>query len=205
MIYPHLLDFGIITFVQQWFTNRDKGTKGGGKKYSHVQDHLNRWIKQEGANKDVYFSVMIDLYAFPKDDQTAYDEEIRNVVEPIKKVQLLEGKIALRTNFHRFIPDVQLHEFEALILSDPMALENYFYSEKANIEKLYQEVKDMAPETINETPDGAPSKRIEKYIPQYKDQKATAGPIVTEKIGLQSIRMNCPHFNEWINKLEALA
>lgn len=35
--------------------------------------------------------------------------------------------------------------------------------------------------------------------------KASAGPIVAEKIGLPTLRLKCEHFREWLGKLERLA
>ncbi|WP_315874350.1 DUF4276 family protein [Prochlorothrix hollandica] len=50
----------------------------------------------------------------------------------------------------------------------------------------------------------APSKRIMAQFPDYGKAKSTFGPQLAEKIGLQVIRSTCPHFNEWLSKLESL-
>ena len=47
------------------------------------------------------------------------------------------------------------------------------------------------------------SKRILKEIPEY--DKVTAGVAVAEKIGLQTLRAKCKHFDEWVSLLESLA
>jgi hypothetical protein len=57
---------------------------------------------------------------------------------------------------------------------------------------------------INDGEETAPSKRIGKEIPDYLGAKPTAGPIIAGKIGLETMRMKCPHFNEWLTKLENL-
>jgi len=31
------------------------------------------------------------------------------------------------------------------------------------------------------------------------------GPVIAARIGLEPIRKECPHFNGWMNKLEAFA
>jgi hypothetical protein len=59
------------------------------------------------------------------------------------------------------------------------------------------------PEEINERPEFAPSKRIIDLFPAYK--KTLHGPTTAARIGLETIRNECPHFNEWMNKLEAFA
>ena len=62
-------------------------------------------------------------------------------------------------------------------------------------------VKDMIDDGI----ETAPSKRIAAEIPAYASVKASAGPLVAERIGLQTMRAKCCHFGEWIRKLEVLA
>jgi hypothetical protein len=61
-----------------------------------------------------------------------------------------------------------------------------------------------SPEYIDDGEDTAPSKRIIKEIPEYEGMKASAGPLVAEKIGLTNIRKKCNHFNQWLLKIEAL-
>jgi hypothetical protein len=67
---------------------------------------------------------------------------------------------------------------------------------------LKRDIENMRPEEIDESPDTAPSKRIIKHIPDYEGQKAQVGPLVAEEIGLTALRLKCPHFNDWITKLE---
>ena len=62
-----------------------------------------------------------------------------------------------------------------------------------------------SPELINEGDHTAPSKRIIAVIPEYKKEKATAGPLVAQKIGLTRLRERCPHFDAWLTRLEKLA
>jgi hypothetical protein len=54
----------------------------------------------------------------------------------------------------------------------------------------------------NDHPDTAPSKRLLREIPEY--DKANSGVIVAEQIGLGKMRRRCPHFNDWLTKLERL-
>ena len=42
-------------------------------------------------------------------------------------------------------------------------------------------------------------------VPAYANEKTTAGPLVAETIGLPSMRQKCPHFNQWLTRLESLA
>ena len=35
-------------------------------------------------------------------------------------------------------------------------------------------------------------------------QKSTTGVIITESIGLDALRNKCPHFDQWLKKLEKI-
>jgi hypothetical protein len=77
-----------------------------------------------------------------------------------------------------------------------------FPNEQAGITRLKRNIANLKPEEINESSQTAPSKRIIQYLPNYEGQKAQVGPLVAEDIGLTLLRNNCPHFNDWITKLE---
>ena len=61
-----------------------------------------------------------------------------------------------------------------------------------------------SPEMIDDGQHSAPSKRIIAHFSEYKRLKVTTGPQVAELIGLPAIRAKCPHFHEWIGRLEQL-
>ncbi len=58
------------------------------------------------------------------------------------------------------------------------------------------------PEHINTTPTSAPSKRLKKIYPSY--DKVFLGSLISDQIGLDTIKSQCAHFSTWINKLENL-
>ena len=58
------------------------------------------------------------------------------------------------------------------------------------------------PEQINDNSDTAPSKRIAGVVLRYN--KRVHGPLLAEMIGMDTIRAECPRFNAWITRLEAL-
>ena len=148
---------------------------------------------------------MIDLYALPE-DFTRF-EEAQQKSDPSEKVACLETGLLNDINDHRFMPYIQLHEFEALLLTDPTKFAGLFLEPeyKENIEKLVAMTQGFdVPELINDGAETAPSKRIEKVIPRYEKVKASAGILIAQEIGLEKIREKCPHFNEWLSKLESL-
>ena len=59
-----------------------------------------------------------------------------------------------------------------------------------------------SPEEINNSPLTAPSKRILEIFPEY--EKPFHGCLTVMEIGLDTIRSQCSHFNQWLTKLEHL-
>jgi len=72
------------------------------------------------------------------------------------------------------------------------------------LNKALQNIRNSfrTPEEINNTPETAPHRRLEKLIPSYR--KVFHGIMITSKIGLEKIREECPHFHKWIIELESL-
>jgi hypothetical protein len=105
----------------------------------------------------------------------------------------------------RFVPYLQLHEFEALILSDPTKFDVRFIEHQKGIQALIVECSSyQSPELIDDNETTAPSKRIIAKIPDYEGSKHSAGPLIAKQIGLTAIRQKCSHFDSWLTKLETL-
>jgi hypothetical protein len=117
----------------------------------------------------------------------------------------LEKSFADDINDPRFIPYIQLHEYEAYLFSDPTCFESCYdnCSDKVAILKTIAD-KHETPELINDSRATAPSKRIIAQFPDYERAKSTYGPLLAESIGLEVIRNKCPHFNSWLLRLELL-
>lgn len=176
--------------------------RGGGNSYQLWKRDLDLWIKQDSAS-DSYFSTMVDLYGLPRDFPRYY--ESKALRDPNQRVHALEEAFRKDIDHHRFILYIQLHEFEALILSDPNQLIHQF-PEKSNCIRMLADIVNRypSPELIDDGATTFPSKRIIDQIPEYEKRKSSAGPIVAGKISFQMMRMKCPHFDGWITKLENL-
>ena len=103
---------------------------------------------------------------------------------------------------HRFMPYLQLHEFDALLFIDI----NIIYSQippkdiinKSELEQTFSEYSN--PEYINNNKNTSPSGRLHRIIKGYN--KVIYGDILANAIGLQSIRAKAPRFNSWLAQLE---
>lgn len=183
--------------------NKKKGRvyRGGLLSYAKVKADLVRWLK-ECSNSDVFFTTMFDYYALPSDFPGMENAQRKNDV--YEKIQVLEDAFAEDVNDRRFIPYIQLHEFETLIFVKPQELEWSYLGKDSAIRNLSKVLDDFenCPELINNGLETAPSKRILREIPEY--DKASAGVDTVELIGADLIKESCPHFSAWINKLSAV-
>jgi hypothetical protein len=118
----------------------------------------------------------------------------------LKRVEHLEQAFAADIADARFVPHVQLHEFESLLFAEPAKFEIFFPSCEKPVAAL-QAVADAhaSPEEIDDGPTTAPSKRT-----AYEGAKAAAAPQLAAAIGLDVMRGKCSHFAAWLSSLERL-
>lgn len=203
---PHLAGFGVYLHPPLLIAHaKRKGRvhRGGGRNYAPMRNDILTLLAQDKA-RNAFFTTMIDLYAihteFPGLVET---QNLRHI--PEKRVEALEQSFAGDIRDPRFIPYIQLHEYEAYLFSDPEKFRFFYRRHEKAIAALRAIANGVSsPELINDSPDGAPSKRIIAVFPDYKDAKSVVGPQIAELIGLQVIRDKCPHFNAWLTSLERL-
>jgi hypothetical protein len=183
--------------------------RGGLVNYEHLARDLTLWMKQD-QNEDAWFTTMIDLYRLPRNfpglrslppSLGAPEKAARLEVEFNRDMAARLGKLPVSG---RLIPYIQLHEFEALLYSDPSAFLEAFPGHHAAVNRLVAiRTEFQNPEEIDNSPRGSPSKRILEVLPDYK--KPVAGLLIAKRIGLVPIRDRCRHFDEWITRLISLA
>jgi hypothetical protein len=169
--------------------------KGGITSYGKVRGDIKRLLHDSSA---VCVTTMIDYYGFaPLID---YQEKLTGTC--YDKVERIENYFRNDINDSRFMPYLQLHEFEGLLFSSPTEIASVLI-EPRKAEQLDAISKEFpSPEHINDNPNTAPSKRIINIFPSYN--KPFHGLLIAKRIGFDSIRKKCCHFDEWIKKLEAL-
>ena len=103
----------------------------------------------------------------------------------------------------RFIPYIQIHEFESLLFSDLDTFKRSFTENEMDFALLENALREFPnPEDINSRPTLAPSKRLIEAIPSY--DKVVYGSCLAEDIGLNLITEKCPLFRTWLQTLSAL-
>ena len=198
LLRPHLLTFGIYADVRRLRTS--KGHRGGYTNFEKARFDIQQWLKEDST---AWHTTLIDLYGlgsgFP-------DYAEAKLLAPYERVARLEKAFSARINHPRFLPYLQLHEFEALLFADPTHTENWLKLDYPNLQTgVFAAIRNnyKTPEEINDKPATAPSKRIMGLCPGY--QKIADGVLILEELTLIVIRRECPHFNSWLTRLEGLS
>lgn len=175
------------------------GKNGGNIKFQRLKEHLGT-VKQ----KDCHISTMFDFFRidseWPGKAEIIKLEKSKMQLTPEEKAEILEKATAEKIKDKRFIPHIQMHEFESLLFSEPEAWREFSSSAVDYIQGIVKAYPD--PETINDGGETAPSKRLLKNVKQY--DKIVDGISIAKEIGLPTMRKKCSHFNQWLTRLESL-
>ena len=199
ILNPYLQGVGVYAQPIICTTKRTptKKYKGGVTSFAKIKKELQRLC---GEHPNELVTTMFDLYAFPYDvlNLSNIPTDVYDKAEHIEKAITDE----IGNSFGNMVFSLILHEFEGLLFSDVSAFENIASRETVAILRGIRAAV-PTPEHINESPETAPSKHIERVIPDYS--KPTDGIDVAEQIGINKIKNECRHFTNWIDKLTAWA
>lgn len=178
------------------------GHKGGDVRFPRFKNDMEEHLKQR---PDTFVSIFIDYYGL---GEWPGLEKAKEMTRPLDKatainkatVSEVKGLFGKYRPEERFIPYIAMHEFEALLFSDLTVLSDNIDVDKSIVEKILNDCGE--PENINNSPQTAPSKRLEKLYDNYK--KTVTGIAIAEEIGIDRMREQCPIFNEWLTQIETL-
>ena len=179
-----------------------KKSMGGIVAWEHIKSQILLHLKE-----DVTVTLLIDFYGIKDYHNFSKWAESKTIVNKIERMTFLENamkeEIDDRVRF-RFIPYIQLHEFEGLLFNNIETFKNIIpENEFTNVRELENTINSyLNPELINDGATTAPSKRLERLILGYN--KIVYGAVLAEEIGLERIRAKAVRFNEWIAKLESI-
>ena len=200
ILTPHLWQFNILVQVRKVLTNRKLRARGGVVSYLKFKNDIQTWFKE---SPKAYHTSLIDLYGLDTEFPGFLETK---KLQPYPRILEMERRLAEDLKFRKFIPYISLHEFEALLFSEPETMQNWLglYSRlpEGCFETIRQKAPDKNPELINGGNTTSPSKRIEEVCASY--DKVTDGVLILKEIGLERIRQHCKHFDEWLTKLEKL-
>jgi len=180
------------------------GHKGGNINFNRLfPDIRNRLLGDSSA----YCTTLFDFYglaaSFPGKEVAKQQPDIGQKARSI--CEALEFKLRERLGdepLRRFVPYVQMYEFEGLLFSDPRGFAAAL-SRPDLLSRIASIRSDFAtPEDINDNPLTAPGKRILSLFPGY--EKPLHGSLVALETGLNVFRRECRLFSDWIARLESL-
>ena len=199
VVAPHLA--GSSVWLQPMRVLRGRGQRGGGPSWQPWRRHLKSLLKNH-SRPQARFTTMLDLYAIPKDIPgwselgSASSSERADAI-----LRAIEGELPDR----RFVPYIQVHEFETFLFADLATLRERapdILDSKA-FGTLRQAVQHLAPEEINDGRETSPSRRLLACARGFN--KLVHGVPAVQAVGIQRLREACPRFDAWIQQLEGLA
>lgn len=197
VLEPYLSAKGIFPTAKVATTKRVKSGgnfKGGITSYDRVKLDINHLLADKNAQ---LITTMIDFYGLPNNFPEYANQPTGNLYQ---RVEFLEDAMTDDIGSHRFLPYLSVHEFEALLFVSPSEIASAFpdtnkQSEIDGIKNRYEN-----PEFINL--DNPPAKRLKQLYSEY--QKTFHGPLIARQISIDVICDQCPHFTQWLTKIETI-
>lgn len=200
ILMPYFLEFDI-----QIQNPRIKKSMGGIVKWQDLKKQIETHLKTDNS---AYVTLLIDYYGlYDKHNFPAWDEAEATPNKNTRMDILEEGMAADidEAYRYRFLPYIQLHEFEGLLFNNLQVFIDWIPNENlVGMAELTATLNQYDnPEMINNNPNTSPSHRLERIIRGY--EKVLDGNILADAIGLDSIREKSPRFNQWIENIEELS
>jgi hypothetical protein len=196
ILAPYFANLMILVIPIVCTTKRTASVKhrGGVIDYNKIKKELTNLCK---SHKNEFVTTMFDYYAMPSNTPNIDCAE----VDIYKRMDLIEDAINRDIGQPNCFFNFMLHEFEGVLFSSPESfLEITDNDTVAKIQRMRDEA--ISPEHINNSPETAPSKRLESLIPNYA--KVKNGTLLSKKMGIDAILNECKHFSDWIEKIKAL-
>ncbi len=172
---------------------------GGNCNWERIKCFVEKSLKSQ---PNAIVTTMIDYYGLKGNTFPKWQESL-DIMDKRERVTFLENEMHRdieNSLQNRFIPYLQLHEFEALLFNNLEVFEENFEDTEYNkieLENVFSEFPD--PEMINDTRETSPSHRLLDIIPDYN--KIVYGNLLVEDIGIVNIYNKNQHFREWIDKI----
>ncbi len=201
LLAPYMGNLGVyLTPVQL-----DKpGQRGGDVRFVRAKNDIGRYLKQRS---ETYVSLLIDYYGIGSDwpgletiKPGAPPSDIAAAICTATQ-EYIDAEFADFGADVRFVPHIAVHEFEALLFSEPETLARFIQVNQKHVDEIIEECGE--PEAIDNSPHSAPSKRIEKLYRRFK--KTSTGIAIAQEIGIEQMRLKCSVFDDWLDRLESLA
>lgn len=208
LLAEHLYTYGYELVSARLVGNaRLREKRGGIRAWGTVRKDILNHLKEDPG---CLATMMVDYYGLPQTGERAWPGRAEAGKLPFpEKAACVENALladvadALGGEFEarRFLPFVVMHEFEGLLFSDCKAFADGIG--QPQLARPFRDIRQQSatPEEIDDSPITAPSKRVEALVEGY--EKPLLGTLAALSIGLLTIRAECPHFRDWLGRLEA--
>ena len=194
VLAPYLRNNGVSLIIPRLICTSKTG-RGGLVNYHHLHNTI-KGLLSNPHDGNIVVSSFVDFFRIPN-NMPGYDEAMRSV-DGLQRVENLQQALGESIADRRFIPYIQLHEFEALLFSNNNGFE-YLWEEKLS-EKTKTIVDAFEnPEDINSAPETAPSKRLLAINEKY--DKVLDGNLIALEVGINEMLAKCPRFADWVSSL----
>ncbi len=195
VLAPHLSHHNI--FIQSPLIKR---SMGGIVKWSILKKEIETYL----LKPNVIVTMLIDYYGLYKKHNFPHWVDGEKIQDKNLRMDFLENAMKddiAESARHRYIPYLQLHEFEGLLFNDiQLFYDQVPKDELIGINELEKTFADYDnPEMINNNQETSPSHRLKRIIKGYN--KLLYGHYFAEAIGIEKIRAKSPRFNQWIEKI----
>ena len=168
--------------------------------------NIKRQIEMHLHEGNAYVSMLVDYYGIKDSYKFPGWMESKTISSLSDRLQFLCDKmkddIAPELS-SRFIPYIQIHEFESLLFSDIVVFKDIFDKKEMDYTILEDAIREFSnPEEINSRPTLAPSKRLINAVPGY--DKVLFGNYIASETGLIKIMDRCLLFNQWVSALMSI-
>jgi hypothetical protein len=201
LLTPYMADRGV--YLSPIILDKP-GEKGGDVKYARARNDIEKHLKQR---RDTWITLLIDYYGIGSDWPGKHAVQSGASPSDIATAICTATQVAIDADFPnyrsdmRFVPHIAVHEFEALLFSEPAILAKSLQVDRRSIDDIIRVCGE--PEAIDDSPQTAPSKRIEQLYSRFK--KTIDGIAIAQDIGIDRMRTKCPVFDAWLTRLELLA
>lgn len=199
VLAPHLYNRGFSSVSARLLGNaRRRNRRGGIVSWGAARHDIVNHLKEDRGS---FATTMVDYYGMP---DSWPGRKAGGGPGATGKAEAVEAALTEDVGpkmGRRFVPYVAMHEFEALLFSDCARFGKAIG--RPQLSARFQRIRNAFPtlEEIDDSPKTAPSKHVAALAPGYR--KPLFGTLAALEIGLCRMRRECPHFADWLTRLEA--
>lgn len=199
VLAPHLLNHQV--YLSATLPRR---SRGGDVSWHRLQDDLHHHLTNDSES---IVTTLIDYYGRRAPRKWPNAEIASSQNDVYDRVEILQKGISEKFSAaqqRRLVPYIQLHEFEALLFSDPNVIATNLDGNTSSLQNQLEAIVSLcgSPELINDRRDTSPSWRLKRLSGGY--EKGIYAAMIAAEIGLTRIRGKCPGFDTWVRRLEEL-